>query len=302
VAKQWVDGATRVLGRSSGPAAKGAGAKILHHTTEGASASGAVSAYRATGSWPTITAEWTGTRLKVFQHMGFDQMARALEHPSGPETNRANVVQIEHVGFTDDAFRKKVGADPSLHVSRWPATRWAAIARLCREIEAATGCHPIARPDASEWAHPTRRLGGQEFFVANCHTAHVFAPGNHHTDGTGFRIDLVLGTADDVHRNLKAGADGADVLALQLATRLRALRCGRPDHAPAADGVMGAESIRDAAFVAFILGIGDSQAEIAKGGISESVQTWIRDPSKRNRVQMKRAVARRKANCKKVAS
>jgi hypothetical protein len=140
-------------------------------------------AYRSTRSWPTITAEWTGTRLKVFQHMPLDMMARALEHPAGtPETNRANVCQIEHVGFTDDAFRQHVGADPSLHVSRWPDARWAAIGAMCREIEAITGCQPSTGIPLTRWQRPAGwRQGGAEFVVYDQHTAHVFAPGNHHT-------------------------------------------------------------------------------------------------------------------------
>src|SRR4051812_46902798 len=102
MADQWIPGSTKVLGVSAGPHAVGAGSKIVHHTTEGSSAAGAIGAYNATRSWPTLTAEWTGTRLKVFQHMSLDTAARALEHPFGPETNRANCVQIEHVGFTDE--------------------------------------------------------------------------------------------------------------------------------------------------------------------------------------------------------
>jgi hypothetical protein len=204
---QWLDGAVKVPGESSGRAVPGSRPSTLHHTTEGSSTAGAISAYRSTRSWPTITAEWTGTRLKVFQHMPLDMMARALEHPAGtPETNRANVCQIEHVGFTDDEFRQRVGADPSLHVSRWPAARWAAIGALCRQIEAVTGCKPSTGIPLARWERPAGwRQGGAEFVVYDEHTAHVFAPGNHHTDGTGFRIDLVVALDDSAHRVLKLG-------------------------------------------------------------------------------------------------
>jgi hypothetical protein len=140
-------------------------------------------AYRSTRSWPTITAEWTGTRLKVFQHMPLDMMARALEHPAGTqETNRANVCQIEHVGFTDDAFRQHVGADPSLHVSRWPDC---AVGGDRRHVPRDRGHHGLPAVDghpADRWQRPAGwRQGGAEFVVYDQHTAHVFAPGNHHT-------------------------------------------------------------------------------------------------------------------------
>jgi hypothetical protein len=297
---QWLTDAIRVPGESAGSNVPGSRPSILHHTTEGASSSGAISAYRSTRSWPTLTAEWTGTRLRVFQHMPLNVAARALEHaPGTPETNRANVCQIEHVGFTDDDFRAHIGADPSLHVSRWPPARWAAIGGLCREIEAITGCHASTGIPLARWERPAGwRQGGAEFVVYNEHTAHVFAPGNHHTDGEGFKIALVVGRDDRPSRVLGVGDTGADVLALQLAVRLRASRCGRQEHMPMADGVYGKRTREDAAFVAYVLGVGESQAKLTEGGLSPYVQGLIRDPSKRNRTQKRRAAARRTKHCK----
>jgi hypothetical protein len=299
MASQWLPGATRVLGESSG-SSSGGGAKILHHTTEGSSATGAISSYRSTRSWPTITAEWTGSRLKVFQHMRLDQMARALEHPAGtPPTNTANVVQIEHVGFTDDAWRRKVGGAASLLVANWPIERWHAIAELCREIEAVTGCPRVSAVPAAWWPSP-QRLSGSEFVKARGHLGHVHAANNHHTDGTGMRIGLILGDAGDskAFRTLTNGMTGPDVLALQKAVRLRASRCGRPDHMPEADGIMGPQTLDDAAFAAFILGIGEHQSDLIDGGLSVMTQQRIRNPKLRNRTQLKRAAERRKLHCK----
>jgi hypothetical protein len=295
-ASQWLPGAIRVPGESSGRS-EGGGAGIVHHTTEGASAGGAVEAYRATRSWPTLTAEWTGVRLVVFQHMPLNLMARALEHPSGPATNRANKTQIEHVGFTDDAWRRKVGADPGLHVSRWPDARWAAIGALCRQIEAVTGCPAISAPPLTWWDEP-QRMSGQSFFDTPGHSGHVHVPGNHHTDGTGFEIVKVLSRDDRPARSLKRGDTGPDVLALQLAVRLRAARCGRKDHMPVPDGIYGPKTERDAVFVAYVLGLGESQDGLANGGLSEYAQARIRDPRLRNRTQLKRAAVRRAKHCK----
>lgn len=288
-----------VPGESSGPST-GGGPKILHHTTEGGSATGAISAYRATRSWPTVTAEWTGARLKVFQHMSLDQMARALEHPPGTlPTNTANVVQIEHVGFTDEAAWRRAGSPPGLLVTQWPYERWHAIGSLCRDIEGLTGCPARSAVPLDWWPRPAGRRQTQRDFVdSSGHTGHVFAPGNHHTDGTGFEIVLVLQGGDGPIRTLKRGMAGADVTALQLAVRLRASRCGRQDHMPAADGIYGQETERDAAFVGYVLGLGESQAQLVAGGLSTYVQERIRDPRLRNRTQVKRAAVRRSKHCK----
>jgi hypothetical protein len=50
--------------------------------------------------------------------------------------------------------------------------------------------------------------------------------------------------------------------------------------------------------VAYVLGVGDSQAALAAGGMSPYVQGLIRDPSKRNRTQKRRAGVRRPKHCK----
>jgi len=70
--------------------------KIIHHTTEGSTAAGAIATYRQTGSYPHFTVD----RDKVYQHVDTDHAVTALAHPSGTvETNRSHAVQIELVGF-----------------------------------------------------------------------------------------------------------------------------------------------------------------------------------------------------------
>jgi Putative peptidoglycan binding domain len=184
-------GAVSVPGESAG-ASTGGGAKIVHHTTEGASAAGAIGAYRASRSWPTLTAEWSGGRLHVSQHMAVTQMARALEHPPGTlPTNTANCVQIEHVGFTSVQAWRAAGSPAGLLVADWPAARWAAIAQLCRHIEARTGCPARSAVPAAWWSSP-QRLGQAAFVAAAGHCGHVHVASNHHVDGTGFHIAAVL--------------------------------------------------------------------------------------------------------------
>lgn len=79
----------------------GAQWKLVLHTTEGTSAEGAIGAYRAALSWPHFTVDCQ--RRRKIQHLELISAARSLLHPTGTvETNRANAVQIELVGFASD--------------------------------------------------------------------------------------------------------------------------------------------------------------------------------------------------------
>jgi hypothetical protein len=177
--------------------------------------------------------------------------------------------------------------------------RWDAIADLCRWIERNTGCPRAAMPGISwDEDHPPR-LGGTAFREGRGHHGHQHVPGNDHWDPGGqFRIDLVLDADPSVHRALKQGMSGADVRALQLAINERARGCGRPDRTVPVDGEFTSETDRGAAWAAFILGIGDSQDQVLEGSLSEQVQARIRDPKKRNALQKRRAVGRRRVHCR----
>lgn len=92
--------------------------KIVHHTTEGATAQGAFDAFRSHRSDPHFTVDASN----IYQHIDTASAARALRNPSGGvETNRDSAVQIEVVGF---AHRPKTRA--TLENVR----------KLCRWIEA----------------------------------------------------------------------------------------------------------------------------------------------------------------------
>lgn len=96
----WYPGAnTSVRGTSPGGYTQGPW-KILLHTTEGGSANGAFSAYRANGTWPHFTVDH-GT---VYQHLDTATAGSALRNLSGGvETNRSHAVQIEMVGYAGKA-------------------------------------------------------------------------------------------------------------------------------------------------------------------------------------------------------
>lgn len=107
------------------------------------------------------------------------------------------------------------------------------------------------------------------------------------------------GASSKPYRSLQIGDEGGDVQAFQVASNKRAVGCGRNDRVSEVDGVMGAETMANGAWAAYILGIGDSQAELRSGGISPYVQTLVRDPDERNDTQKDRAGHRREeAGCR----
>lgn len=103
----------------SGPVGSFAGGpfRIVHHTTEGGSASGAFQAFKANRSDPHFTVD----QHAVYQHIDTSLAARALRNtPGGVETNRLSALQIEVVG---------TAALPK------PRATLENVARLCRWLE-----------------------------------------------------------------------------------------------------------------------------------------------------------------------
>jgi hypothetical protein len=92
--------------------------KIVHHTTEGDEAEGALDTFRRHGSDPHFTVDAT----TIYQHVDTDFGAMALKNPEGGvQTNRDSAVQIELVGYAGE---------------RKNPQSLALVARLCRWIEA----------------------------------------------------------------------------------------------------------------------------------------------------------------------
>jgi hypothetical protein len=70
--------------------------KIVHHTTEGGSAEGAMQTFRAKRADPHFTVDAT----TIYQHVDTAEGARALvNNAGGVQTNRDSAVQIELVGY-----------------------------------------------------------------------------------------------------------------------------------------------------------------------------------------------------------
>ncbi|MYM67327.1 peptidase C1 [Pseudoduganella sp. FT55W] len=91
--------------------------KIIHHTTEGSTAAGAMAAFEKNKSKPHFTVD----SQHIYQHVDAGKSSRALRNePGGVQTNRASAIQIELVGFAH------LPKDPQALTN---------LARLCRWLE-----------------------------------------------------------------------------------------------------------------------------------------------------------------------
>jgi hypothetical protein len=180
----WHPDAVRVTMEDAG-SFTGGGSKIVHHTTEGGSISGAESAYRSKRAAPHFTFDHDANVLH--QHIPLNQAARALRHPSGPETNRGGhrVIQIEHVGFAATSHD-------------WSDAAYGRIAALCRWIESNIGGSPV-RDATVSFGAGAPRLSGAAWVAYTGHIGHMHCPGNDHIDPSGqisdsgpFQISKVL--------------------------------------------------------------------------------------------------------------
>jgi hypothetical protein len=140
--------------------------------------------------WATVDSMWVVVRDKrasptliiggrpgwklpvVIQCMPFNRAARALAHPSGPETNRADVTQVEICANVADVPRFDENE------------RYLAFANL---VKLANIRMPenreIPRRLARSFSN-TERFGGQEFVDVAGHCGHMHAPKNDHGDPT----------------------------------------------------------------------------------------------------------------------
>ncbi|MDI6949334.1 peptidoglycan recognition family protein, partial [Serratia sp. Se-RSmG] len=158
----------RPISGSSGPHLGGP-FKIVHHTTEGSTAQGAMDAFRRNRSDPHFTVDAT----TIFQHVDTSEGARALRNDAGGvQTNRDSAVQIELVGFA--------------HLPK-DSRALTNLARLCRWIEAQHGIPrkwPSGRPlPAKNGKDP----GGHNRDAAvwdsqSGHYGHCHVPENTHWD------------------------------------------------------------------------------------------------------------------------
>ena len=182
-------GATRQLLPDAGTFA-GGGRKFLVHTTEGPTLEGAFATLKANRSAPHFILEVRNGRRRLVQCIPINRAGRSLQHPSGPETNRANCIQVEVVGFTskDEAIRL---GHPELFVGNWEPAVYRALHRLMKWSHRNFDV-PMRADHPFPGQAGFRRLGGQEFFDAVGLVGHCHAAGNDHGDPGSLKTGLVL--------------------------------------------------------------------------------------------------------------
>lgn len=149
----------------------GGGHKLVWHTTEGNSLSGALGALRSKRAAAHFVIDpRTGQTVQLIP---LNRAARALAHPAGPETNRANAIQVEIVGFAADT-------------GKWQDEHYLRLAALAVLIGHRFSI-PRRNANGVSFSNP-HRLSGTDFYRASGHIGHCHVPGNDHTDpGRGFK-------------------------------------------------------------------------------------------------------------------
>jgi IPT/TIG domain len=162
------------------------------HTTESADIGPAISTFQATNFWPHLTID---SRTKqVMQHISLDRAARGLEVSAGHvETNRAQCVQIEIVGFAD-VTKAPGGSWP------WTSDMLDFIASIMRHVELLAGV-PRASGLTFE-AYPASygpsngvRLSETDWMAFSGWCGHEHVPENVHGDPGDMDIVYLLTTA-----------------------------------------------------------------------------------------------------------
>jgi hypothetical protein len=157
-------------------------------------------------SWNTVDLIWTVLRDKraapqliiggrqgwdrpvVIQCQPLNQAGRALAHPSGPETNRADVIQVEICANVADVAKFD-------ELGRYKA--FANLVRLVNNVTSPNIPWELARSFTN-----TTRFSGQGWVDAAGHLGHMHCPGNDHTDPTtAFQGGTLIGRL----QNMPAG-------------------------------------------------------------------------------------------------
>ena len=206
----WVD-----LGLA-GSTHLGGPAKIVHHTTEGSTASGAFDAFRANRSTPHFTVD----SETIYQHIDTDRSAYSLKNlAGGVQTNRDGAIQIEVVGFA--------------HLPKGSSTL-RNVARLCRWIEANHGVprtwpngHPKPANGMKDPGHHNRNA--TNWNTQSGHYGHCHVPENSHWDPAYLpdEVTFIMTVGTDEARIHAAMLESLD---LPEPTSLKGVESTMPDH------------------------------------------------------------------------
>jgi hypothetical protein len=165
----WHPGATRTQVQAGIGGYLNVPAKLVWHTTEGSS----LPVY--SGSHPHFTLHpQTG---QLWQHISIDSGAMALRNLSGGvETNRANCVQVELIGF-------------AAQTHNWSDAAYANLAKLARWIEQH---HGVARKCSVTFTSSVHHVSNDTWLGYSGHIGHQHVPENDHWDPGQLKIEKVL--------------------------------------------------------------------------------------------------------------
>lgn len=161
----WYPAANKSVKGNSGGSYTGGPFRTVLHTTEGSSASGAISAFKSNNSWPHFLIDYVGS---VWQFVDTGVAARALRNLSGGvQTNRESAIQIEIVGFA---------GKPNEH----PINQIDSVKNLMRWIESTHGVQAKGpgRPFATAYGQNHLRFTNSEWDVFNGTCGHCHVPEN----------------------------------------------------------------------------------------------------------------------------
>lgn len=158
--------------------------KIVHHTTEGSTAAGAMAAYKSNRSDPHFTVDAT----RIYQHIDTSGGARSLRNQSGGvQTNRDSAIQIEVVGFAGRSKDRRTLDN---------------VARLCRWIEKT---HSVPQVWPNGFPKPPKEGKDPGGHIRNAgnwdtkggHYGHCHVPENDHWDPgyTKEEVKIIMGGA-----------------------------------------------------------------------------------------------------------
>jgi hypothetical protein len=176
----WHPKAKRVQLENAGDIGHG-GAKFVVHSGETTSVQVLLDTVRAKNAAPHfILGLSRGGGRELIQCIALDKAARALKHTLGPETNRANAIQVEVAEFAKNAQKWDRDLYRFLHLLMlWCHRHGGVPMEAHHPFIGQSGYHRLS---GTGWVHASGLVG-------HCH-----CPGNDHIDPGNLKTGLVLGT------------------------------------------------------------------------------------------------------------
>lgn len=180
---QWLKNVEHVNGNSGGSFTGGGNKMLLHMTEGGTRAEDIIPTLRNRNAWVHLVFNPWAHR-DVIQCLPFNTGARGLEHPVGtPQTNRADVVQMEIVGFSEEETAVHYKYDKKWAVENWGEPQYRRLAKLLLEVR-----EEFPFPLHVRGFQRPKKFSPQEFIDFRGICGHVHVPNNTHTDpGRHFR-------------------------------------------------------------------------------------------------------------------